>query len=254
MNMDQGKRMESCAFDTLFTKSVPHILEKIFFSLNYESYKRCFHVSNAWKGLLTSESFERKRKSVFHDDILREELELFEASYEGSTEEVRRLLSSGLVDVNCVRGKGSDFFLNPLSEAAVAGHKEVVKILLDRGAKIDQQDEHGCTPLYLAAQFNKQDMVQLLLKRGAQPNVADNSGNTPLHEASQNGNKDIVQLLLEAGAMPDQANKDEDIPLNWAVRWNHIDGDNMDVIKILLERGPDPNALGFSEGFFSSYE
>ena len=49
-----------CAFDTLFTKHVPHILEKIFLSLDYESFKSCCQASNAWKKVLTSESFQSK--------------------------------------------------------------------------------------------------------------------------------------------------------------------------------------------------
>ena len=33
--------MDSCAFNKLFNKSVPHILEKIFLSLDYASFKTC---------------------------------------------------------------------------------------------------------------------------------------------------------------------------------------------------------------------
>ena len=57
--------MESCPFDKLFTKSVPHILEKIFLSLDYETFKKCREVSNAWNEQLTSESYQQKAKSVF---------------------------------------------------------------------------------------------------------------------------------------------------------------------------------------------
>ena len=42
----------------LFTESVPHVLEKIFFSLDYESFKTCKEVSISWNKLLTSESFK----------------------------------------------------------------------------------------------------------------------------------------------------------------------------------------------------
>ena len=49
-----------CAFDLLLSKSVPHVLEKIFFSLDYESFKNCQEVCNGWKKSLTSERFQRK--------------------------------------------------------------------------------------------------------------------------------------------------------------------------------------------------
>ena len=39
--MDTVKHEGHSAFDTLFTKSVPHIIEKIFFTLDYNSFKIC---------------------------------------------------------------------------------------------------------------------------------------------------------------------------------------------------------------------
>ena len=53
------------SFDALLTKNVPHIVEKIFLSLDYKSFKTCRKVSMTWKQLLTSESFQMKEKSVF---------------------------------------------------------------------------------------------------------------------------------------------------------------------------------------------
>ena len=51
--------VHDCVFDQLRSKTVPHILEKIFFALDYESYKICFEVSTTWRRLLTSEPFQR---------------------------------------------------------------------------------------------------------------------------------------------------------------------------------------------------
>ena len=59
-------------FDTLMTKNVPHILEKIFLSLDYESFKACGKVNNKWKGLLTSESFKTRAELEFKDEIEKE--------------------------------------------------------------------------------------------------------------------------------------------------------------------------------------
>ena len=49
-------------FDTLLAKYVPHIFEKIFLSLDYESFKKCLEVNSAWKGLLSAESIKVKAK------------------------------------------------------------------------------------------------------------------------------------------------------------------------------------------------
>ena len=80
--------MESCPFDKLFTKSVPYILEKIFLSLDYETFKKCREVSNAWNKLLASESFQRKAKSVFQGEIEKEQEKLYWAVEESNSEEI----------------------------------------------------------------------------------------------------------------------------------------------------------------------
>ena len=86
--------MDSCAFDTLFAKSVPHILEKIFFSLDYASFKNCLEVNNrAWNELLATKQYRTRVKLVFHDELKKDHEELWNASRNGKYDEVR------LVDV-----------------------------------------------------------------------------------------------------------------------------------------------------------
>ena len=87
-------------FDTLFSKNIPHILEKIFFSLDYESYKNCLEVSNEWKGVLASERYINKGKSVFKVEIVADEKKLCYEAKLGRRDTVNRLLASGMVDVN----------------------------------------------------------------------------------------------------------------------------------------------------------
>ena len=100
-NVDTGEVKDPCAFNKLLTISVPHILEKIFLSLDYKSFKICKEVSNSWKDLLTSESFKTLGKSVFREDI---ERELHEHSYNGNLMAVKSILSSGMADVRCTWG------------------------------------------------------------------------------------------------------------------------------------------------------
>ena len=58
-----------CCFHMLFTKNVPHILEKILFTLDYESFKKCLRVSKNLNSLLNSESFQKKARRAFHKEI-----------------------------------------------------------------------------------------------------------------------------------------------------------------------------------------
>ena len=50
---------DPCAFEILFTRNVPHILEKIFFSLDYRSFQSCFRVNSAWNELLSSQPYQK---------------------------------------------------------------------------------------------------------------------------------------------------------------------------------------------------
>ena len=109
--MNTREHNDTCAFNTLFTKHVPHIHEKIFFSLDYTSFKACSEVNNTWKELFSSESYEKKSAELLVEK-LEYEKELWEASKEGNAEEVRRILSSGKMDVNCKRGKYNSTPLN----------------------------------------------------------------------------------------------------------------------------------------------
>ena len=69
MEMETEVNLDYSAIEALFSKNLPHLLEKIFFSLDYESYKRCLEVSVVWRNLLTSDSFKKRGKSVFCTEI-----------------------------------------------------------------------------------------------------------------------------------------------------------------------------------------
>ena len=72
------KTMADCEFDRLFTRGVPHILEKIFFSLDYNSFVACREVSNAWNELHSSEFFRRKAELIYsRTNLLKYQADLF---------------------------------------------------------------------------------------------------------------------------------------------------------------------------------
>ena len=186
--------MESCAFDTLFAKSVPKILEKIFFSLDYASFKNCLEVSRAWNELLTTKKYQWKGKLVFRDELKKDKEELWNTSRFGKYEEVRRLLSSGMLDVDCEFGS---LMNTPLHEASLNGHTDIVQFLLHKGADPNKRNSYGKTPLHVASSNGHKGVVQLLLEGGAEPRGSDNSGQTPRAYASRNGHKDVKKVLTE---------------------------------------------------------
>ena len=49
--------------------------------------------------------------------------------------------------------------------------------------------------MYRAAEKGHKDVLLLLMGRGAQPDEADKYGQTPLHGAALNGHLEVVKLL-----------------------------------------------------------
>lgn len=92
----------------------------------------------------------------------------------------------------------------PLLEAVIAGHAEVVDLLIARGADLSAAcTAVGHTALGWAVVQGHADIVRLLLAHGASIDaVAPTSfmQRTPLHLAAQQGDTAILQLLIQAGA------------------------------------------------------
>ena len=158
------------AFDVLFTKNVPHLLEKIFFCLDYKSFKACRQMSNAWNELLTSESFLKMRKSVFRRGVLKDETKLWNETGKGNTDEVRQLLSGGLLNVNMMNHAKNSV----LSLVALRGHCEIVQFLMDYGADPNTAGSKGNTALHVAANNGYKQVAQCLIARGVEINITTN--------------------------------------------------------------------------------
>ena len=61
-------------------------------------------------------------------------------------------------------------------EAGTKDMEKVITILLDRGARLDDQDNRGRTPLMIAAELNHTVAIDLLLARGADKTLRDKEG------------------------------------------------------------------------------
>ena len=217
-----------------FNINVPHIVKKIFLSLDYESFKTCLEVSNDWHEHLTSESYQRKAKDLFQDKITEDEKKLWPAARECNIEKITKLLGSGMLDVNSIP---EGYYSTPLMIAAANGHIDVVNLLLNKGAEIDKGNDYGTTPLHVAATWGHLHFVELLLDRGALHNSRTRSGGTSLYWAAKGGHKHVVKVLIDHGTDVDIKDDYGNTPLGFAVDMDHID-----TVQLLLEMGADPNA------------
>ena len=66
-----GSSVTSASFDTLFAKNVPHVLEKIFFSLDFKSFTTCMKVDTTWRDLLRTPRYEKEldRMRIERDNL-----------------------------------------------------------------------------------------------------------------------------------------------------------------------------------------
>mmetsp|Transcript_120790 Transcript_120790/g.346978 ORF Transcript_120790/g.346978 Transcript_120790/m.346978 type:complete len:833 (-) Transcript_120790:293-2791(-) len=74
----------------------------------------------------------------------------------------------------------------PVHIAAASGHSEMLKLLLDRSANVNDQDAAGETPLHYAVLAGQSHAVAHLLDARADPRVASFAGERPLDVALQN--------------------------------------------------------------------
>ena len=146
------------------------------------------------------------------------------ASEDGNDDMVRKLLSVGMVDVNCANYNGS----TPIMKSSLIGNKSIVQMLIGGGADPNKANKFGDNPLQLSAMSGSPEVVRLLLDNGAHPNKATYIyRGTPLHIAAWRGLKDVAQLLLDGGADPKKANAWGDTPLSFAQEKGHMEIEQM---------------------------
>lgn len=98
--------------------------------------------------------------------------------------------------VKLLLDKGAKVDARSFVFAANLGDKEIFEMLLNAGAKIDEKsDLGGLNALMNAAQWGKKEIVEILLAKGADVNLKESRGMTALGLAEWQGHKEIIELL-----------------------------------------------------------
>ncbi|KAJ2970181.1 hypothetical protein NQ176_g8311 [Zarea fungicola] len=152
------------------------------------------------------------------------------AAEEGNLEVLEYILDTGEIDIESIAKE--DHIDTPLIEAAHHGQTDVVKLLLDRGAKPSRPGV-PYDALIVATDAGNEDIVKLLLAAGADIHSRDHSGMTAVLIASSKGMPNLMTLLLDSGADIFSSAPDGRSLLQLAAT-----GDNgQRTVEILLERG-----------------
>ncbi len=126
-----------------------------------------------------------------------------------STNEIHRV--SVLLDYGASLDDRGRYGLTALHYAVRGGKLPLIKLLLERGGKVDALDDSGVTPLlHLSKTRSKADpipIMELLTANGADLNATDENGNTLLIYFARQGRSEPVKWLLAHGADRSARNK-----------------------------------------------
>jgi len=139
-----------------------------------------------------------------------------------------------------------DKALPELHRAAADNAWSTISTLLERGVPIDARDRDGMTALHHAVRAGHKDLARALLDRGANVNAQSAFTGDPhwgeqgelgwsvLHYARD---RDMAELLISRGAVVNACDAYKAMtPLHWANHRNH------DLARYLVSRGADPNS------------
>jgi ankyrin repeat protein len=89
-----------------------------------------------------------------------------------------------------------------LGLAIFFGHRDTARMLIDAGADVNEAATNAqkVAIIHSAAASGNVEMVRLLIEKGARVNVVQEGGFTPLHEAAAQDNRAMAELLIKAGA------------------------------------------------------
>ena len=134
-----------------------------------------------------------------------------------------------------------DFLVGPLMlSAATAGNTHHFISILKYTRNINFEDNRKETALHKAAGGDHKDILHLLLEKGASIAAINTYNNTPLHLAARNGHTSIVELLLEKGASIEAMGEDNNTPLHLAAQGGHAS-----TVRLLLEKGASAEAINW---------
>jgi hypothetical protein len=131
--------------------------------------------------------------------------------------------------------------------AIKTGDIDLLKSYLEKHPDVNCVFSNGKTGLYYAIEYDQFRISGFLLNRGADPNLIVSNSST-LKWAIKSNRARIARLLIEYGAEVNMPDSKQNTPLIYAAEYN-----NLEICKILIDRGADPLHSNLNEKRASDY-
>lgn len=146
--------------------------------------------------------------------------------------DVMRLLLDRGAKIEARRTRGKHGGSTALIDVSSTEEIDAMRLLLNRGANVNAADDYGETALSEAALYSDAPILRLLLRRGARVNDSDNDRTTALMWAASDGNDENCEVLIAGGARVNLSNGERETALMLAA-----DNGDDSVIETLLDGG-----------------
>lgn len=129
-----------------------------------------------------------------------------------------------------------------LFAACEEGRLELVKMIMDYGAKVNFRTKDGNTSIMGAAYNGETEIIAYLIENSGEVDAVGANGETAMHIAARRGHLATVELLHCNGAAIDTISTTHETPLGNALKFMH-----WKVCDYLLDKGADINTRGVSD-------
>lgn len=136
-------------------------------------------------------------------------------------------------------GEIEKYETGPLHMAALKDSKEIIKLLIDNKAPVNQLDYFKKTPIFLAGSV---EAAELLISAGADIHVKDKNENGLLHEAVKSKKAEMIDYYIKKGLDINLKNSAGQTPLALSIENNEFK-----IFMSLINAGADVNV---KENFF----
>jgi len=166
-----------------------------------------------------------------------------------NVDQIKQLLQTPDIDVNAKDGQNG---YSLLYKALEASQEDIVKLLLEAGANVNDPSSYIITPLYAAIQVGNPKIVKLLIDHGVDVNLPiGGSGNTPLMQAVCKSNLDVVNELLAVPNIQINTNYNGLETGRISPIYQALISDNEKIFSALMAKGADLNEPLEHESYLS---